>query len=213
MEPKRPKRRPRALHMGDDVARLRGPRLCWVSAGQGSPSPPSAIRTMSGAAQAPSPLVAVLLLVAPARQVFVERLDQVLERLAENPVELVGYFNKARQVLGADPPRSRRKTGRTSDGISGAAGGPSAAMPTATVRRGVVASDDRKRDAAQLRAPRPRLATTAQRQLRPSAAQRRCDGVNDDKCTNGYPAIEDMISSEDRVVPHLVEVYEIPGTG
>ena len=58
---------------------------------------------MSGAAQAPSPLVAVLLLVAPARQVFVERLDQVLERLAENPVELVGYFNKARQVLGADP--------------------------------------------------------------------------------------------------------------
>jgi hypothetical protein len=90
-------------------------------------------------------------------------------------------------------------------------------MPTATVRRGVVASDDRKRDAAQLRAPRPRLATTAQRRLRPSAAQRRCDGVNDDKCTNGYPAIEDMISAEDplldRVVPHLVEVYEIPGTG
>ena len=51
---------------------------------------------MSGAAQAPSPLVPVLLLlVAPARQVFVERLDQVLERLAEDPVELVGYFNKA----------------------------------------------------------------------------------------------------------------------
>ena len=38
----------------------------------------------------------------------------------------------------------------TADGTSVAAGGPSAAMPTATVRRGVAASDDRKRDAAQL---------------------------------------------------------------
>ncbi len=44
-------------------------------------------------------------------------------------------------------------------------------MPTATVRRGVVASDDRKRDAAQLRAPRPWFATTAQRRLRSSAAK------------------------------------------
>jgi hypothetical protein len=33
--------------------------------------------------------------------------------------------------------------------ISAAAGGPSAAMPTATVRQGVAASDDRKRDATQ----------------------------------------------------------------
>jgi hypothetical protein len=55
--------------------------------------------------------------------------------------------------------------------ISAAAGGPSAAMPTATARRGVVASDDRKWDAAQLRAPRPRFATTAQRRLRSSAAK------------------------------------------
>jgi hypothetical protein len=35
--------------------------------------------------------------------------------------------------------------------------------------------------------------------------------------TNDYPAIEDMIAAEDplldRVVPHPVEVYEIPGTG
>jgi hypothetical protein len=30
-------------------------------------------------------------------------------------------------------------------------------MPTAIVRRGVAASDDRKRDAAQLRDPRPRV--------------------------------------------------------
>jgi hypothetical protein len=36
---------------------------------------------------------------------------------------------------------------------------------------GVVASDDRKWDAAQLRAPRPRFATTAQRRLRSSAAK------------------------------------------
>ena len=39
-------------------------------------------------------------------------------------------------------PRWRRHR-LTADGTSVAAGGPSAAMPTATVRRGVVASDDR----------------------------------------------------------------------
>src|SRR5271166_2225453 len=58
------------------------------------------------------------------------------------------------------------------DATSAAAGGPSAAMPTATVRRGVAASDDRKRDAAQLRAPRPRSATGTQRRRRPSLAHR-----------------------------------------
>jgi hypothetical protein len=67
-------------------------------------------------------------------------------------------------------PRWRRPP-RMAVAISAAAGGPSAAMPTATVRRGVVASDDRKWDAAQLQAPRPRLATTAQRRLRSSAAK------------------------------------------
>jgi hypothetical protein len=50
-------------------------------------------------------------------------------------------------------------------------------MPTATVRRGVGASDDRKWD-AQRRAPRTRSASTTQRRLRSSAAERRCDGVD-----------------------------------
>jgi PLD-like domain len=39
-------------------------------------------------------------------------------------------------------------------------------MPTATVRLGVAASDDRKRNATQLRAPRPRFATGTQRRIR-----------------------------------------------
>src|SRR5258707_1020092 len=55
--------------------------------------------------------------------------------------------------------------------------------PTATVRRGVAASDDSKRDAAQLRAARPRSATGTQRRLQPSTAQRRCDGVHNYKRT------------------------------
>ena len=62
----------------------------------------------------------------------------------------------------------------------------------ASMTRGVAASDDRKRDAAQLRAPRPRLATTAQRQLRPSAAQRRCDGVGDHNRTINSWGLNDV---------------------
>jgi hypothetical protein len=78
-------------------------------------------------------------------------------------------------------PRSRHHR-LTADGISVAAGGLSAAMPIATVRRGVVTSDDRKRDATQPQASRPPLGTIAQRRLRPSAAQRRGDGWGN--CTN-----------------------------
>jgi hypothetical protein len=38
---------------------------------------------------------------------------------------------------------------------------------------------------AQLRRPRPQPAVSALRRLRPSAAQRRCDGVDSEKCTIG----------------------------
>jgi hypothetical protein len=64
------------------------------------------------------------------------------------------------------------------DATSVAAGDPSEATPTATVRRGVTASDDRKRDAAQLRRPRLRSGTSALRRLRPSVSQGCGDGAD-----------------------------------
>ena len=92
---------------------------------------------------------------------------------------------------GVEPPMPlAAPAGRVDDATSVAAGGPSAAMPTATVRPGVAASDDRKRDATQPEASRPRLATTAKRRLRPPATQRRCDGVHWEKHTIGSWAPE-----------------------
>ena len=74
---------------------------------------------------------------------------------------------------GAEPPTPLAAHRLTADGTSVAAGGPSAAMPTATVRRGVAASDDRQRDATQLRVPRPRSATGTPRRLRRQRPMRR----------------------------------------
>jgi hypothetical protein len=60
---------------------------------------------------------------------------------------------------GAAPPApAAPQASLTADGTSVAAGGPSAAMPIATVRRGVVTFDDPKRDATQPQASRPQLA-------------------------------------------------------
>ena len=76
------------------------------------------------------------------------------------------WRNKVARTMPGQNLRPRWRHPRlTADGTSAAAGGPSAAMPTATVLRGV-ASDDRKRDAAQLRTPGPLSATSAQRRLR-----------------------------------------------
>ena len=74
---------------------------------------------------------------------------------------------------------------RAGDATSAAAGGPSAVMPTATVRRGVAASDDRKRDAAKLRAPRPRLASRLNDDSGHPRRKRRCDSADGTNTPSG----------------------------
>jgi hypothetical protein len=87
----------------------------------------------------------------------------------------------AKTYAGAEPPVSQ-------PGVppwvatSGAAGGPSAAMPTATVWLVAAASDDRKRGTRQLRAA---CAAVFNGRQRMSRAQKRADGARDQKHTIG----------------------------
>ena len=89
---------------------------------------------------------------------------------ADGHGELSGAVGGAgwRGLRRAEPPTPLATDRLTADGTSVAAGGPSAAMPTATVRRGIAASDHRKRGRCRPRAAWVAVCNGRSRRRRPS---------------------------------------------